>query len=65
MMLSTRTKRMINIDIEKFIKDRIWLGYYWPGTIFPDCADSYWCKLAKEEYKWSIAVDVRGFQNWG
>lgn len=57
---------MIKIDFEKYIKDRIWLGYYWTGTIFPrDEVAPYWCKLAYEKYRWTIAMDVRGFKNWG
>ena len=58
---------MINIDIEKYIKDRVWLGWYWTGTIFPwsEMSPPYWCKLASPEYEWAFAMDVRGFKNWG
>ena len=56
---------MVKIDFEKYIKDRIWFGYYWTGTIFPIDSGHYWCKLADVKWNWSIAVDVRGFKNWG
>ncbi len=54
---------MININIEKFIKDRIWYGWYWTGTVFPYRADPYWCKLRTEHGR-SIGIDVREFKAW-
>lgn len=60
---------MIKIDVEKFIKDRIWYGWYWTGTVFPNNANPYWCnpywcKLSTSEYEQAIATDVRGFKVW-
>lgn len=53
---------MIKIDVEKFIKDRAWFGWYWTGTVFPKDKKPYWCKLRRPEYKWSTAMDVREFK---
>ncbi len=56
---------MIKIDIEKFIKDRAWLGYYWTGTIFKrDLHPAYWCKLRTPGKEWCTGVVIREWKAW-
>ena len=62
MILLIKTRTMIKIDVEKFIKDRAWFGWYWTGTVFPTDKKPYWCKLRRPQYKWSTAMDVRNFK---
>lgn len=55
---------MIKIDLEKYIKDRAWFGFYWTGTVFPRDHDMYWCKIRSAGLKWATGVVVTEWKSW-